>query len=68
MSLITRLTIGALSAGVVLSPVVNAQAAGAQTVPPVTAVDDNGSTGSSSEFMCTLLRLVHMNQGPEWCA
>lgn len=68
MSLITRLTIGALSAGVVLSPVVNAHSAGAQPVSPLTAVDDSGSTGSSSQLTCALLRLVHMNQGPEWCA
>ncbi|MFD3743115.1 hypothetical protein [Nocardia sp. NPDC058633] len=68
MSLIRRLTIVALSAGVVLSPVVNAQTAGAQPVPPLTAVDDSGSTGSGSQFTCALLRLVHMNQGPDWCA
>ncbi|MBC7304318.1 MAG: hypothetical protein H5T78_25660 [Nocardia sp.] len=68
MSVITRLTLGVLSAGVVLSPMVNAQTAGAQPVSPLATIDDSGSTGSASQFTCALLRLVHMNQGPEWCA
>ncbi|MFE1591932.1 hypothetical protein [Nocardia sp. NPDC058705] len=51
MSLITRLTIGALSAGVLLSPVINAHTAAAQPFSPLNAVDDSGSTGSSAQVI-----------------
>ncbi|MFD3703891.1 hypothetical protein ACFWUP_12135 [Nocardia sp. NPDC058658] len=62
MSLITRLTVGALSAGVVLSPFVTTHTAAAQplspsiTVAPVAVTPVVGST--SADVFCAVLAFL----------
>ena len=71
MTRISRLTAGALVCGVVLLPLAPAQAETAsQTAAPVSAsqpVADGGSGSSTQSIMCTIVRLMLMNQGPTWC-
>lgn len=67
MTRITRLTIGALAIGAVLSPAAIAQAEVLPQPAPAVAVADGASTGSSDQIVCTILRLVNMNQGPDFC-
>ncbi|WP_036497299.1 MULTISPECIES: hypothetical protein [Nocardia] len=70
MTRISRLTAGALVCGAVLLPLAPAQA---ETVPQAAAVSAtqpvaDGGTGSSTQsIMCTIVRLMLMNQGPTWC-
>ncbi|MFF0451783.1 hypothetical protein [Nocardia africana] len=71
MTRISRLTAGALVCGAVLLPLAPAQA---ETVPQAAAsvsatqpVADGGSGSSTQSIMCTIVRLMLMNQGPTWC-
>ncbi|MEV6324363.1 hypothetical protein AB0M45_24725 [Nocardia sp. NPDC051787] len=73
MTRITRLTIGALLTVAVLSPAATAQAEIPQPIPSVSLVgaDDSGlssgSAGLQKQVVCTIIKLVLMNQGPEFC-
>lgn len=66
MTRITRLTIGTLLTGAALFPAAAAQAE-APSQPAVVADSGSAATGSAEGIMCTILRLVLMNQGPQDC-
>ncbi|MBF6299664.1 hypothetical protein IU459_19280 [Nocardia amamiensis] len=69
MTRITRLTIGALLTVAVLSPAATAQAEIPQPTPSASLVDagDSGSASGTTGLVCTIIKLVLMNQGPEFC-
>ncbi|MGW4715135.1 hypothetical protein [Nocardia sp. NPDC004260] len=70
MTRITRLTIGALLTVAVLSPAATAQAETSQPTPSVSSIaagDSGSSSGSSSGILCTIIKLMLMNQGPQFC-
>ncbi|WP_454194565.1 hypothetical protein [Nocardia sp. Marseille-Q1738] len=74
MNRITRLTVGVLLTGAVLSPAATAQAEiSPQPTPSVSLVaagDSGSSTGSAealNQVVCTILKLVLLNQGPQNC-
>ncbi|WP_040773173.1 hypothetical protein [Nocardia pneumoniae] len=69
MTRITRLTLGALLTVAVLSPAATAQAETPQPTPSASLVDaaDSGSASGSTALVCTIIKLVLLNQGPEFC-
>ncbi|WP_039803445.1 hypothetical protein [Nocardia araoensis] len=69
MTRITRLTIGALLAVAALSPAAAAQAEIPQPTPSMSAVaaGDSGSASGSTGLVCTIIKLMLMNQGPQFC-
>lgn len=72
MTRITRLIIGALLTVAVLSPAATAQAEIAQPTPSASFVGDesglsSGSAGLQKQVVCTIIKLIHLNQGPEFC-
>ncbi|WP_157112106.1 hypothetical protein [Nocardia beijingensis] len=68
MTRITRLTMGALLSVAVLAPAATAQAEIPQPAPAVSAVaGDSGSASGSGSILCTIIKLMLMNQGPQFC-
>ncbi|MBF6192030.1 hypothetical protein [Nocardia implantans] len=68
MTRITRLTIGALLTVAVLSPAATAQAEIPQPAPSVSAVaGESGSASGPGSILCTIIKLMLMNQGPQFC-
>ncbi|MFF0491102.1 hypothetical protein ACFYTQ_18940 [Nocardia sp. NPDC004068] len=64
MNRVSRVTVGALVFGAALLPMAPAQA---EVVARPAAVADAGTGSSTQSIMCTVLRLMLMNQGPAWC-
>ncbi|NKY84449.1 hypothetical protein [Nocardia veterana] len=71
MTRVSRFTVGALVCGATLLPLAPAQAQAplpTGTQRSVAQMDVDGGTGSSTQsIMCTIVRLMLMNQGPAWC-
>ncbi|MFI9506486.1 hypothetical protein [Nocardia sp. NPDC052566] len=68
MKLVSRLTVGALVFGAVLLPLAPAQAEVVSRPTAASATEVADGTGSSAQsIVCTILKLVMMNQGPANC-
>jgi hypothetical protein len=72
MNRVSRISVGALLFGAVLLPLAPAQATTIVQPAPGTpsatqSVAGEGTGSSTQSILCTILRLVHMNQGPAQC-
>ncbi|WP_063042353.1 hypothetical protein [Nocardia grenadensis] len=72
MNRVSRISVGALLFGAVLLPMAPAQAQtiaqpATGTLSATRSVANDGTGSSTQSLICTILRLVHMNQGPAQC-
>ncbi|MGW0004847.1 hypothetical protein [Nocardia grenadensis] len=72
MNRVSRVGVGTLMFGAMLLPSAPAQAEAIAvpvtgTLPATRSVADDGTGSSTQSIMCTIMRLMLMNQGPTGC-